>query len=79
MSHSERVEVLVLLTVGDDAIVVVPARDDREVRMPSAVIAGDAGIPVGELPGRRFAATWTQVADREYTLGEFVLLNDPRV
>lgn len=68
-----RIEVLVLITVGDEAHVQIPGRADY-LRMPGQPIAQDAGLPIGELAGRRFEAAW----DGEVLTG-FRLLDDPRV
>ncbi|MFD4343427.1 hypothetical protein ACFWQ6_00845 [Streptomyces coelicoflavus] len=57
---SDRVVVRVLLLFGDQAEVVaadVPAAERSEPeRYPAAVIAEEAGIPVGELAGARLTA-----------------------
>lgn len=71
---SERVAVKVMLTVGDDALLVTPDHSPEEpLRMPAAPIAADAGIPMNELPGREFTAVRTGDG-----FGDFRLLYDPR-
>jgi hypothetical protein len=72
---AERVPVRVLLTVGDQAELVTPDHTPQApLRVPSAVIAQDAGLPANELPGREFTA----VRDGN-ALRDFQLVNDPRL
>lgn len=70
------VQVYVLLTVGEEAIVRFPPAG--EVRMPAAVIAAGADLPVDELPGRDFFAT-IEEKDGETILSDFRLVDDPRL
>lgn len=66
--------VTVLITIGDQAELVTPSHSaDNPLRVPAAVIARDAGLPVNELPGRRFTA----VRDGD-TYRDFRLVHDPR-
>lgn len=76
MTHQgARVPVRVLITVGDDAELVTPWHTSAEpLRMPSAGIAADAGLPADELPGRRFTAVWDGERFRD-----FELVDDPRL
>lgn len=76
---AERVRVRVLLVVGegDSAVaeLVTPWHGARSpLRVAAGVIAGDALLPVGELPGREFWA----VGD-ESGVGQFELVTDPRL
>ena len=73
---ADRVQVYVLITVGDEAFVRVPGRG--EVRMPAAIIAVDAEMPPDELPGRDFEATIDE-KNGKVVLSDFALLNDPRI
>ncbi|MBP2704421.1 hypothetical protein JOL79_11410 [Microbispora sp. RL4-1S] len=68
-------QALVLLTVGDQAHLVTALHPATSpLRIPAARIAEQAGLPVNELPGRRFAvATLTEV-----NADGFTLLHDPR-
>jgi hypothetical protein len=71
---ADRVDVQVLITVGDEARVVTPEHDARApLRMPATTIARDTGLPENELPGRRFTAV--QDGDQ---LRDFRLVDDPR-
>ncbi|GLY81810.1 hypothetical protein [Actinoallomurus iriomotensis] len=75
MAEDERVEVRVLLTVGDDAeLVTLEHSAEAPLRVPAADIARDAGLPAGELPGRRFTAV-----RRGDGFQDFRLVDDPRV
>ncbi|GAA4102877.1 hypothetical protein [Nonomuraea soli] len=68
-------EALVLLTMGDEALVVTARHSVQEpLRMPAARIAQQAGLPVGELAGRRFRVGTVSDA----TVDGFELLDDPR-
>lgn len=54
---SERVNVRVLLLVGNEAEIVADATDAGEpARYPAAEIAQAVGVPVKELPGTRLTA-----------------------
>lgn len=71
-----RVPVRVMLTFGDAAELITPEHDSRDpLRVPAAAIAQDAGLPVGELPGRRFTAA--RAGDGR--LVDFRLVDDPRL
>jgi hypothetical protein len=75
-AHAKRLEVRVLLTVGDDAELVTPDHSaEAPLRVPAADIARDAGLPANELPGRRFTA----VRDGHGGFRDFRLVFDPRV
>ena len=75
MEHMDRIEVHVLLTVGDDAEIVDDRHTEEEpLRVPAAGIARDAGLPASELPGRRFTA----VRGTDGVLTDFRLVDDPR-
>lgn len=69
-------EAIVLLTVGDEARVLTALHlVTAPLKVPAATIAEQAGLPVNELPGRRFAvATVTEDAADGFTL-----LDDPRL
>lgn len=76
----ERVKVRVLLVVGEGetavAELVTPWHGARNpMRVSAGVVAADAGLPVGELAGREFWA----VGDGRSVLGEFELVDDPRL
>lgn len=74
MTEPQRVDVTVLITVGDEARLVTPEHNARApLRMPAATIAQDAGLPENELPGRHFTAV--QDGDQ---LRDFRLVDDPR-
>jgi hypothetical protein len=65
----------ILLIFGDEAHVVTPEHTYKEpLRMPAKVIAREAGLPVNELPGRKFTATRAE----DGTYSRFELLHDPR-
>ena len=66
----------VLLTVGDIAHVVTALHPPTApLKVPAARIAGQAGLPESELPGRRFTITTLTDVDAD----GFALLDDPRV
>lgn len=70
-----RVRVTALLNVGDETELVTPDHDHRSpLRVPASRIADDAGLPAGEIPGRRFTA----VRDGD-TFRDFRLVDDPRL
>ncbi|MFV2172321.1 hypothetical protein ACFHW2_11935 [Actinomadura sp. LOL_016] len=72
---SERITVRVLLIFGDQAELVTPDHDHRDpLRVPAADIAGQAGLPANELPGREFTALRGPGG-----LYGYQLVNDPRV
>lgn len=72
---TERVEVRVILTVGDQAVLSTPWHTSQEpLWMPAETIARDAGLPANELPGRRFTA-----AGGPDGLTDFQLVDDPRL
>lgn len=74
--NATRVNILVLLTVGDEACVVSSDDIDSDLpRVPAADIARDAGLPANELPGRRFTA----IQDADGRLSDFRLVDDPRL
>lgn len=73
-----RVGLYVLLTHGNDAIVVIPARTIK-LGVPATDIAEAAGLPVGELAGREFTAEIHEGPDGEMTLSRYMLQNDPRI
>ena len=53
MPEADEVRVLCLLTVGDQAELVVVGGDPEDVvRHPAADVAAQVGIPAGELPGK---------------------------
>nr|WP_062336162.1 hypothetical protein [Herbidospora sakaeratensis] len=65
----------VLLNVGDDSELVTSRHPaTAPLRVPSARIAQQAGLPTGELPGRTFAVHMIGENDAD----GFTLLNDPR-
>jgi len=69
-------QAVVLLIVGDDAELVTARHPAASpLRVPAARVAGQAGLPVGELPGRRFAVERLDAEDAD----GFTLLDDPRV
>ncbi|TMR87888.1 hypothetical protein [Nonomuraea basaltis] len=69
-------EVRVLLTVGDQAELVTARHPaSAPLRVPAARIAEQAGLPVNELPGRRFTVHRLTATDAD----GFILLDDPRV
>jgi hypothetical protein len=69
-----RETVTVLLTIGDDAELITPKHDAAHpLRVPAAVIANDADVPVNELPGRKFTA----IRDGD-SYRDFCLADDPR-
>ncbi|MEU2180090.1 hypothetical protein [Streptomyces thermolilacinus] len=54
---TERVNVKVLLLIGQDAEIVADAPDaDTPVRYPAAEIAEAVGLPLRDLPGTRLTA-----------------------
>lgn len=72
---TDRIQVRVMLTFGDTAELITPDHDAGDpLRVPAAEIAQDAGLPVGELPGRRFTAA--RAGDG---LADFRLVDDPRL
>ncbi|MFG2002311.1 hypothetical protein ACGFNU_24475 [Spirillospora sp. NPDC048911] len=72
---SERVEVRVLLLLGDQADLTTPDHGPHNaLRMPAADIARDAGLPANELPGRRLTA----IRDGD-SFRDFQLVDDPRI
>lgn len=74
-AYSKRVEVRVMLLFGDQAELITPGHGAGDpLRMPAADIARDAGLPVGELPGRRFTAIRAGDGYRD-----FRLVDDPRL
>jgi hypothetical protein len=77
LMHAAPTEIIVLLTFGDAAELVTPLhpRGTTPLRVPSARIAEQAGLPSNELPGRRFTVTTLTADDAD----GFVLLNDPRL
>lgn len=80
MAESVPVEIDVLIVVGKEppeAHVAVRGTNSSLV-VPAGRIADDAGIPVNELPGRRFRAVMTMGEDST-DLADFALVNDPRV
>jgi hypothetical protein len=57
MTESDRVNVTVLLNVGEESEILTPRRDlDNPLRVPAAAIASDTGIPARKLPGKRLTA-----------------------
>ncbi|MEZ0072267.1 hypothetical protein [Planotetraspora sp. GP83] len=65
----------VLLTFGDQAeLVTALYTADAPLRVPAARIAEQAGLPVNELPGRRFTVASLTRDDAD----GFTLLDDPR-
>lgn len=74
--NATRVNVLVLLTVGDEACVVPSDQVDADpLRVPASEIVRDAGLPANELPGRRFTA----IQDADGRLWNFRLVEDRRL
>ncbi|AYF77855.1 hypothetical protein D7D52_33095 [Nocardia yunnanensis] len=70
-----RVELRVILTVGDDAHVVTPWHSARRPMIVSAAeIALDCDMPVNEVPGRELTADGDQNG-----LHDFRLVHDPRL
>lgn len=70
-------EVRVTITVGDVAHLATPLHTtpDSRLRIPAARIAQQAGLPVNELPGRRFTVECLTQEDAD----GFILLDDPRL
>ncbi|HEY9440132.1 MAG TPA: hypothetical protein VIS29_16105 [Streptomyces sp.] len=69
-------QAVVLLTVGDVAELVTARHPaGSPLRVPAARVAGQTGLPVGELPGRRFAVAHLSDSDAD----GFTLLDDPRL
>ena len=77
-SASDLVDVYVLLTEGDQAVVRIPGRG-QDVTMSAADIAAGADLPENELPGRDFTARLSEDERGQISLGEFQLINDPRI
>ncbi|MFI6603836.1 hypothetical protein ACIBHX_47035 [Nonomuraea sp. NPDC050536] len=69
-------EVRVVLTIGDQAELITPLHSAAApLRISAVKVANEAGLPVNELPGRRFAVR-SLTAD---SADGFTLLNDPRL
>lgn len=69
-------QAVVLLTYGDTAELITSRHPaNAPLRVPAARIAEQAALPVGELPGRRFAVAQLSDGDAD----GFTLLDDPRV
>ncbi|RCG19027.1 hypothetical protein DQ384_38505 [Sphaerisporangium album] len=69
-------QAVVLLTKGEQAKLITAIHPvTAPLVMPAARIAGQAGLPAGELSGRRFAV---DVVSEEDANG-FTLLDDPRL
>ncbi|NUT10388.1 MAG: hypothetical protein HOQ38_07905 [Nonomuraea sp.] len=69
-------EVLVLLTVGEQALLVTSRHPAQApLRMPATAIAEQAGLPMGELAGRRFSVR----ALSDTHADGFRLVDDPRL
>ncbi|WP_343948641.1 hypothetical protein [Nonomuraea longicatena] len=65
-----------LLTVGDIARIVTPLHPASSPLSVSATrVAEQTGLPINELPGRRFTVTTLTFEDAD----GFTLVNDPRV
>lgn len=68
-------QALVMLTVGDTAHLVTSLHPHTEpLQVPATRIAEQAGLPVNELPGRRF----TVARLTQDSADGFTLLDDPR-
>ncbi|WP_285705474.1 hypothetical protein [Microtetraspora sp. NBRC 16547] len=68
--------VYVLITAGDEAELVTDLHPkSAPLRVPAARIAEQTGLPVNELPGRRFTVATLTVTDAD----GFTLLDDPRL
>lgn len=79
----DRVMVTVLLIVdgiGDqpDMAHVAIEGTNASMEVPAERIASDTEMPVNELPGRKFEATWITGKTGD-ELSEFRLANDPRI
>jgi hypothetical protein len=71
MTASTRVPITVLLTVGDQAELVTPMRGPKDpLRVPSADIARDVGLPAADLPGRKLTAVMEGERLRDFRLAE---------
>jgi hypothetical protein len=73
-NEPQRIQVLVSITVGVEAVVTPQHPADAPLRIPVAIIARAADLPENELPGRRFTAV--QDGDQ---LRDFKLVDDPRI
>ncbi|MEV8636544.1 hypothetical protein AB0395_33340 [Streptosporangium sp. NPDC051023] len=81
--NSKRIVVAVLLVadgIGEqpDMAHVAIGGTNASTLVEADLIAEDTGVPVNELPGRRFDALWT-IGEVEEELSDFRLLNDPRI
>ncbi|MCP2353175.1 hypothetical protein HD597_000195 [Nonomuraea thailandensis] len=69
-------EVQVLITVGDQAHLITSLHPaSAPLRVEAARVAEQAGVPVNELPGRRFTVERLTAADAD----GFTLVDDPRL
>ncbi|MFD0887184.1 hypothetical protein ACFQ08_21785 [Streptosporangium algeriense] len=81
--NSKRIVATVLVVtdgIGDqpDMAHVAIGGTNASTLVPASRIASDSGVPVNELPGRRFDALWT-IGEVEEELSDFRLMNDPRI
>ncbi|GAA3077974.1 hypothetical protein [Streptosporangium carneum] len=81
--NSKRIVATVLLVtdgIGEqlDMAHVAIGGTNASTLVPASRIAEDTGVPVNELPGRKFGALWT-IGEDDEELSDFRLLNDPRI
>jgi hypothetical protein len=71
---NERVDVRVLLVVGDKAELTTPTRSfENPLRVPVADIIADTGIPALSLPGKQLTAIVTETFEDGMTARAYEL------